>query len=120
MSVAPMMGMMVLSLSLWLTVAEQLDRRPGGGMGEPGVGRADEVGLGRPEGARRLLSGVKVFVETQEKRGGDVVLDLPQSADYAPRAGRQEGAGEAGHAGYMQRVAAKRAAGGEDDERAAL
>src|SRR5205085_9498513 len=98
-------------------VAERLGRRPGCGMSETRIGRVDELQLRLAQGTRRRRSGAKLLVESKEERRRNVVVDLPQCADHASRAGSEERARQTRHPGDVLRVPAERSARREDDQR---
>src|SRR4051812_17314879 len=99
MTKSPMNFMLVMALPPLqsVAVAQNLHGGPGGWVLKPGVVAARQLKL---RGAKRGGGGfaaAKAKMEAAEERGGRVVVDLPQRADDAARAGGEEGARHARH-----------------------
>ena len=80
-------------------------------MGESYVGPSEHRQLHRAQGRGRFFASLQMPMEVEKQRRGRIVVDLPQRPRDAARAGQQKGPGQAGHAGYVLRLAAERSSG---------
>ena len=97
-------------------VAEELYGRPCRRMTQATVRAVRECHLCGPQRGRRIHAAPQFFMHTQEEWRHVVVIDFPQCAYDIPNAGREKCASDTRHAFDMLRIAAHRAAPGENDE----